>query len=209
MKVTAFNKYTGEKIYEIELKECGVEHITDVSRNVRLGECWAYINEIPIRREYENENDEFIAGVGAGIAAAAHSGYRPFDIGDYVVYQRNGERQLGRVAGFDNYDREKVFICFNKGCTASATNIADLFPATVTEQTRAVQEGRLFGYHRFDAMGIERASDRWQVRAIERDTGKLIVFPHVFDDPDEAARQFAKVCRSPHYRSVDIALVLD
>ena len=37
----------------------------------------------------------------------------------------------------------------------------------------------------------------------------LIVFPHVFDDPDEAAHQFVKVCRSPHYRSVDIALVLD
>lgn len=61
----------------------------------------------------------------------------------------------------------------------------------------------------FDAMGIERASDQWQVRAIERDTGKLIVFPHVFDDPDEVAHQFVKVCRSPHYRSVDIALVLD
>lgn len=60
-----------------------------------------------------------------------------------------------------------------------------------------------------DAMGIERASDRWQVRAIERDTGRLIVFPHVFDDPDEVAHQFVKVCRSPHYRSVDIALVLD
>lgn len=39
MKVTAFNKYTGEKIYEIELKECRIEHIADVSRNVRLGEC--------------------------------------------------------------------------------------------------------------------------------------------------------------------------
>lgn len=150
MKVTAFNKYTGEKIYEIELKECRIEHIADVSRNVRLGECWAHMNEIPIRREYDNENDEFIAGVSAGIAAAAYSGYRPFDIGDYVVYQRNGECQLGRVASFDNYDREKVFVCFNKGCTASATNIADLFPATATEQTRAVQEGRLFGYHRFD-----------------------------------------------------------
>lgn len=73
-----------------------------------------------------------------------------FDIGDYVVYQRNGERQLGRVASFGNYDREKAFVCFNKGCTASAANIADLFPATVTEQARAVQEGRLLGYHRFD-----------------------------------------------------------
>lgn len=134
MKVTAFNKYTGEKIYEIELKECRIEHIADVARNVRLGECWAHMNEIPIRREYENENDEFIAGVRAGIAAAAYSGYRPFDIGDYVVYQRNGECQLGRVAGFGIYDREKVFVRFNKGCTASAANIADLFPATVTEQ---------------------------------------------------------------------------
>lgn len=179
MKVAAFNKYTGEKIYEIELKERRVEHIADVSRNVRLGECWAHINEIPVRRECDNENDEFIAGVSAGIAAAAHSGYRPFDIGDYVVCQRNGERQLGRVAGLDDYDREKVFVCFDKGCTASAANIADLFPATVTEQARAVQEGRLFGYHRFDvscpdytpercyifcpqfdAMGIERAIDQ-------------------------------------------------
>lgn len=60
-----------------------------------------------------------------------------------------------------------------------------------------------------DAMGIERTSDQWQVRAIERDTGRLIVFPHVFDDPDEAARQFVKVCRSPHYRSVDIESVFD
>lgn len=150
MKVTAFNKYTGEKIYEIELKECGIEHIADVSRSVRLGECWAYINEIPVQREYDNENDEFFAGVSAGIAAAAHSGYRPFDIGDYVVYRGNGECQLGRVASFGNYDQEKVLVCFNEGCTASAANIADLRPATVTEQTRAVQEGRLFGYHRFD-----------------------------------------------------------
>lgn len=27
-----------------------------------------------------------------------------------------------------------------------------------------------------DSMMIERTGDRWQVRAIERDTGKLIVF---------------------------------
>lgn len=60
-----------------------------------------------------------------------------------------------------------------------------------------------------DAMGFERKGDRWQVRAIERDTGKLIVFPHVFDDPDEVAHQFARVCESPHYRSVDIEVVLD
>lgn len=150
MKVTAVNKYTGEKICEIELKECGIEHIADVSRNVRLGECRAHMNDIPIQREHENENDEFIAGVSAGIAAAAHSGYRPFDIGDYVVYQRNGERQLGRVASYSNFDREKIFVCHHEGCTASAANIADLFPATVAEQARAVQEGRLFGYHRFD-----------------------------------------------------------
>lgn len=51
--------------------------------------------------------------------------------------------------------------------------------------------------------------DKWQVRAIERDTGKLIVFPHVFDDPDEAAYQFARVCKSPHYKSVDIESVFD
>lgn len=44
-----------------------------------------------------------------------------------------------------------------------------------------------------DAMRIERTSDRWQVRAIERDTGRLIVFPHVFDDPDEAARQLSLI----------------
>lgn len=60
-----------------------------------------------------------------------------------------------------------------------------------------------------DAMGFERKGDRWQVRAIERDTGKLIVFPHVFDDPDEVAHQFARVCKSPHYRSADIEVALD
>lgn len=32
MKVTAVDKYTGEKIYELEMKECEVEHIADVSR---------------------------------------------------------------------------------------------------------------------------------------------------------------------------------
>lgn len=160
MKVTAFDKCTGEKIYEFELKECRVEHIADVSRFVRLGECWAYINEIPVRREYDNENDEFFAGVSAGIAAAAHSGYRPFHIGDYVIYRGNGKCQLGRVAGFDNYDREKVFVCLDKGCTASAANIADLRPATVAVQTRAVQDGRSFGYHRFDVSCPDYAPER-------------------------------------------------
>lgn len=92
MKVTAFNKYTGEKIYELEMKECEVEHIADVSRSVRLG----------------------------------------------------------RVASYSNFDRENIFVCYHEGCTAAATKIADLRPATVTEQARAVQEGRLFGYHRFD-----------------------------------------------------------
>lgn len=61
-----------------------------------------------------------------------------------------GSYQLGRVASYSNFDREKVFVCFNKDCTASAADIADLRPATVTEQARAVQEGRVFGYHRFD-----------------------------------------------------------
>nr|DAU44956.1 MAG TPA: hypothetical protein [Bacteriophage sp.] len=60
-----------------------------------------------------------------------------------------------------------------------------------------------------DAMRVERSSEKWQVRAIERDTEKLIVFPHVFDDPDEVAQQFVRVCKSPHYRSADIETVLD
>lgn len=55
-----------------------------------------------------------------------------------------------KVTAFDKYTGEKIFVCFNKGCTASAAKIADLRPATVTEQARAVQEGRLLGYHRFD-----------------------------------------------------------
>lgn len=59
-----------------------------------------------------------------------------------------GEKIYG--PSYSNFDREKVFVCFNKGCTASAADIADLRPATVTEQARAVQEGRVFGYHRFD-----------------------------------------------------------
>lgn len=150
MKVAAFNKYTGEKIYELEMKECEVEHIADVSRSVRLGECRAHMNDIPIQRGYDNENDEFFAGASAGIAAAAHSGYRPFDVGDYVVYEKTGSYQLGRVASYSNFDREKVFVCYRGGCTAAAAKIADLRPATVTEQARAVQEGRIFGHRRFD-----------------------------------------------------------
>lgn len=150
MKVTAFNKYTGEKIYEIELKECRIEHIADVSRNVRLGECWAYMNDIPIQREYSDNNDTFFAAVNAGIAAAEYSNFRPFDVGDYVVYKKTGSYQLGRVASYSNFNRENIFVCYHEGCTAAATKIADLRPATVTEQARAVQEGRIFGHHRFD-----------------------------------------------------------
>lgn len=151
MKVTAFNKCTGEKIYELEMRECEVEHIADVSRSVRLGECWAHMNGIPIQREYDNESDEFFAGVSAGIAAAAHSGYRPFDVGDYVVCGKTGSYRLGRVASYSSLDREKVFVCYHEGCTAAAAKIADLRPATAAEQARAVQEGRIFGHHRFDA----------------------------------------------------------
>ena len=77
MKVTAFDKYTGEKIYEVELKECRVEHIADVSRFVRLGECWAHMNDIPIQREYSDSNDTFFAAVNAGIAAAEYSNSCP------------------------------------------------------------------------------------------------------------------------------------
>lgn len=102
MKVTAFDKCTGGKIYGIELKERGIEHIADVPRNVRPGECWAHMSEIPVRREH------------------------------------------------GNCDRERAFACLNEDCTASAANIADLFPATATERTRAVQEGRVLGYRRFD-----------------------------------------------------------
>lgn len=144
MKVTAFNKYTGEKIYELEMKECEVEHIADVSRYVRLGECWAHINDIPIQREYSDNNDTFFAAVNAGIAAAECGNFRPFDVGDYVVYKGTGSYQLGRVASYSNFDREKIFVCYHEGCTAAATKITDLRPATVTEQARAVQEGRSF-----------------------------------------------------------------
>lgn len=150
MKVTAVDKYTGEKIYELEMKEREVEHIADVSRSVRLGECWAHMNDIPIQREYSDNNDTFFAAVNAGIAAAEYSNFRPFDVGDYVVYKGTGSYQLGHVASYSNFDRENIFVCYHEGCTAAATKIADLRPATVTEQARAVQEGRLFGYHRFD-----------------------------------------------------------
>lgn len=150
MKVTAFNKYTGEKIYELEMKECEVEHIADVSRFARLGESWAHMNDIPIQREYSDSSDTFFAAVNAGIAAAEYSNFRPFDMGDYVVYKGTGSYQLGRVASYSNFDRENIFVCYHEGCTAAATKIADLRPATVAEQARAVQEGRSFGYHRFD-----------------------------------------------------------
>lgn len=150
MKVTAVGKYTGEKIYELEMKECEVEHIADVSRSVRLGECRAHMSDIPIQRDFSDSNDTFFAAANAGIAAAEYSNFRPFDVGDYVVYKGTGSYRPGRVASYSNFDRENIFACYREGCTAAAAKIADLRPATVTEQARAVQEGRLFGYHRFD-----------------------------------------------------------
>ena len=134
MKVAAFDKCTGEKICELEMKEREVEHMSD----------------IPIQRERSDDDDTFLAAANAGIAAAEYSNFRPFDAGDYVVCKGTGSYRPGRVASYGNFNREKVFACFDKGCTASAANIADLRPATATEQTRAVQEGRLLGYHRFD-----------------------------------------------------------
>lgn len=119
MKVTAVDKYTGEKIYELEMKECKVEHIADVSRSVRLGECWTHMNDIPIQREYSDNNDTFFAAVNAGIAAAEYSNFRPFDVGDYVVCKGTGSYQLGRVASYSNFDRENIFVCYHRGLHGS------------------------------------------------------------------------------------------
>ena len=77
MKVTAFDKYTGEKIYELEMKECEVEHIVDVSRSVRLGECWAHMNDIPIQREYSDNNDTFFRGCECWDASGNGNGAGP------------------------------------------------------------------------------------------------------------------------------------
>ena len=160
MKVTAVDKYTGEKIYELEMRECEAEHIADVSRSVRLGECWAHMNGIPVQREYSDSNDTFFAAVNAGIAAAEYSNFRPFDVGDYVVCKGTGSYRLGRVASYGDFDRENIFVCYREGCTAAAARIAGLRPATVTEQARAVQEGRLPGYHRFDVSCPDCTSER-------------------------------------------------
>lgn len=42
MKVTAFDKYTGEKIYELELKECGIEHIAVSCPDYTPERCYAF-----------------------------------------------------------------------------------------------------------------------------------------------------------------------
>lgn len=52
-----------------------------------------------------------------------------------------------KVAAFSKYTGEKICELELKEC--GIEHIADLRPATVTEQARAVQEGRLLGYHRF------------------------------------------------------------
>ncbi len=39
MKVTGYNKYTGDIVYEVEIADCRPENIADVSQYVRLGEC--------------------------------------------------------------------------------------------------------------------------------------------------------------------------
>lgn len=147
MKVTGYNKYTGDIVYEVEVADCRPEHIVDVSQCVCLGECWAYINDIPTRTEFKDEKRYILCG---------------------------GERR----------------------------------PRSSEDQRLSTVRRPGGGIMRASTE-IERAGDKWQVRAIERDTGKLIVFPHVFDDPDEAAYQFARVCKSPHYKSVDIESVFD
>lgn len=115
MKVTGYNKYTGDIVYEVEVADCRPEHIADVSQCVRLGECWAYINDIPTRTEFKDENDTFFAAVNAGLAAAKLNGFRPFDVGDYVMYQGPGINQLGRVARFSNFDRKKSLCVLSQG----------------------------------------------------------------------------------------------
>lgn len=79
MKVTGYSKYTGDIVYEVEVADCRPEHIADVSQCVCLGECWAYINDIPTRTEFKDENDTFFAAVNAGLAVATLNGFRPFD----------------------------------------------------------------------------------------------------------------------------------
>lgn len=150
MKVAAFDKYTGERICELELNECGIEHIADVSQLARLGECRAHMSDVPMQRECSDSDDTFFAAVNAGAAAAEYGNFRPFDVGGYVVCKGTGPYRPGRVASYGDFDREKVFVCFNEGCAAAAAKIADLRPATVTEQARAVREGRIFGHRRFD-----------------------------------------------------------
>lgn len=81
-------------------------------------------------------------------------------LGDRVACKGTGSHRPGRVASYSDFDREKAFACFDGGCTASAADIADPRPATVAEQARAVQEGRVLGYRRLDVSCPDRAPGR-------------------------------------------------
>ena len=150
MKVTASNKYTGERIYEVEVNICTSDCSEDIVRAARVGESWAYINEIPIALSFEEANPCFIDAIAEGRAKALMNDGKPYDIGDYVVYINAGRHELGRVASYGRIENDTIFVCFHKGCTASATKWKELRPATNEEISKAIRDGLVFGHHRFE-----------------------------------------------------------
>lgn len=67
-----------------------------------------------------------------------------FGFGEWVVYDPGYKQEIGRVT---ECRENTAFVCYTQGCTASATPLEYLRPATDKEIAEA---SALIGFHRFD-----------------------------------------------------------
>ena len=65
--------------------------------------------------------------------------------GDWVVYESDGKREIGRVAEIRG---DRAFVCYSHGCTAACTPISLLRPYDRERDYDLVPDMRI-GYYRF------------------------------------------------------------
>lgn len=65
--------------------------------------------------------------------------------GDWVVYETEGKREIGRVASVRG---DKAFVCYSHGCTAACTPMSLLRPYDREKDEDLVPDARI-GYYRF------------------------------------------------------------
>ena len=65
--------------------------------------------------------------------------------GDWVVYEADGKREIGRVASVRG---DKAFVCYSKGCTEASTPLSALRAYDRERDDDLVPDARI-GYYRF------------------------------------------------------------